>query len=71
MDETCVGVLLVHEDGEVLFCTEEEGGRPCRGGRAPWGHRRVVPCAAAFPVSHCAHCTERRAQLHRLHAGAA
>lgn len=29
--EGCVGWLVVHDDGEVAFCTEAHSGRPCPG----------------------------------------
>jgi len=55
--KSCPGQLVVHRDGTVAYCTEEQDGRACAGEDRP--HRRGVlacrvvtrdPCSACNPV---------------------
>ena len=65
---SCIGVLLFHDDGEVLLCTEEARGRPCGGGLARARHGKAASCRSLYATSHCRRCAEhgtsaRRARL--------
>jgi len=62
---SCPGVLLFHDDGVVLLCTEEARGRPCTGGLARARHAKAASCRLLYATSHCRRCAEHGEADHR------
>ena len=51
---SCAGQLVVHRDGTVAYCTEEQAGRPCVGGDHP--HRRGTFACRLVRGESCGYC---------------
>lgn len=52
--KSCPGQLVVHRDGSVAYCTEEQAGRTCAGEDRP--HRRGVFACRLVNRDACQHC---------------
>ena len=51
---SCGGLLVVHRDGTVAYCTEDRAGRQCSGEDRPH-HGGVFACRLVEGEA-CAHC---------------
>jgi hypothetical protein len=51
---SCAGQLVVHRDGTVACCTEEQEGRSCAGEDRP--HRRGVCACRLVRNDDCPYC---------------
>jgi hypothetical protein len=51
---SCDGTLVVHEDGNPIWCSEELAGRPCRDYTFE-RHRAFMSCRVAFRLG-CPDC---------------
>jgi len=51
---SCAGQLVVHRDGSVAYCTEEQEGRSCAGEDRP--HRRGVCACRLVRTDDCPYC---------------
>ena len=69
----CPGILVVHEDGTRLGCTEELRGRTCRNPWSPLWHCSIRSCRDVV-VRGCPECVGKAIQgahLPRALAGVA
>ena len=51
---SCAGQLVVHRDGSVAYCSEEQAGRSCAGEDRP--HRRGVVACRLVNSQDCPYC---------------
>ena len=55
---SCAGQLVVHRDGSVAYCTEEQAGRLCAGEDHP--HRRGIFACRLVRGEACDYCRSLR-----------
>lgn len=51
---SCAGQLVVHRDGTVAYCSEEQEGNTCAGEDRP--HRRGVVACRLVSTERCSYC---------------
>ncbi|HZU79052.1 MAG TPA: hypothetical protein VE991_03985 [Acidimicrobiales bacterium] len=53
--KSCPGQLVVHRDGSVAYCTEDQHGAVCAGEDRP--HRRGIFACRLVSDDHCDYCS--------------